>query len=130
MTSMPFMGPETVGVNSQRFSVPTLSAYNPSSWGPQTNSVPQVSPTMPPFLGGSAGGVAGAGTSSDMANGTNAALAAAHPFNWKVSPVLWAVVGLVVVLVLLQKIHWRKTIISGTERAEAGPARESAEAAA
>jgi hypothetical protein len=127
------LGPDTEVINGQRFKLPQGNVFFPTAFGPQTQGVPNVSPTMPAFLGGSpsAGGfssVNGYGTAEN--NSTVTAVAAANPFNWKVSPVLWAVVGLVVSLLLIQKIHWRKTILEGEEHVGIGGAREEASAAA
>lgn len=126
------LGSDTGVVNGQRFTFPTLASYNPQSYGQQTTGVPQVSPTMPPYLGngapagmGGAEGVGGYGTAGNNAQVT--AIAAANPYSLKVSPVWWAVGALVVGLTLLNAVHWRKTILeSGDVRAEAGPAQASA----
>lgn len=125
------LGPGTQVIDGQRFALPQGSAFFPTAFGPQTTGVPQVSPTMPPFLGGSSSGgglsaVGGYGTADN--NSMVTSIAAMHPFNWKVSPVLWAVIGLVVSLLLIQKIHWRKTILEGEERVGIGSAREDASA--
>ena len=128
------LGPGTQVIDGQRFALPQGSAFFPTAFGPQTTGVPQVSPTMPPFLGGSSSGsgslaaVNGYGTADN--NSMVTSIAAMHPFNWKVSPVLWAVIGLVVSILLIQKIHWRKTILEGEERIGIGGAREEASVAA
>ncbi len=123
------LGPSTGVVNGQRFTFPTSAAYGPVGYGPQTAGVPQISPTMPPFIGGGGGASGGLGT-ADAANTTNSIAAGMAPWNWKVSPVIWAVVGLVLSIWLIQKIHWRETMLEGAERANVGPVRESAEVAA
>lgn len=119
------LGSDTEVVNGQRFTFPTWSSYAPQQYGPQTTGVPQVSPTMPPYLGGNssqAGGVMtnvnGYGTADN--NTTVTAIAAAHPHNLKVSPVWWAVFALLVSLALLKGVHWRETIDSGAAREDAG----------
>ena len=127
------LGPDTAVYNGQRFKLPQGNVYFPTAYGPQSQGVPQISPTMPAFIGGSqaSGGyssVNGYGTADN--NSTVTAVAAAHPFNWKVSPVLWAVVGLVVSLLLIQKIHWRKTILEGEEHVGILGSREEASVAA
>lgn len=125
------LGADTAVVNGQRFATPSWAAYRPAGYGPQTTGVPQVSPSMPPFLGGSpvnnsiVEGVGGYGTAGN--NSFAAQMAAANPFNPRVSPVLWAVGGLLVSLFLLRHVHWRDTIVEGAEeRAEAGPFSERA----
>ena len=127
------LGPGTQVIDGQRFALPQGSAFFPTAFGPQTVGVPQVSPTMPAFLGGSASGggmsdVNGYGTADNNTMVTS--IASMHPFNWKVSPVLWAVIGLVVSILLIQKIHWRKTILEGEEHIGLGGAREEASVAA
>ena len=128
------VGPDSVAINGQLLNVPPSAAWNPLSWGPQTRGVPNVSPAYPPFMGGGmqtapgSEAVGGYGTAGNNAMATQ--IAAAHPFNPRVSPVLWAVVGLVVSLILLKAVHWRETIIEGKEGLDLGPAHENAEAAA
>jgi len=130
------LGPNTLAENGSRFTVPTWSSYAPTGYGQQTVGVPQVSPTMPPFMGaatsstpgGSISGVGGYGTADN--NTLTTAVANANPYSLSVSPVWWAVLLLVVGLLLLKGVHWRDTILSGTERANAGPLTESASASA
>lgn len=129
------LGSQSVVVNGQRVDTPSSFQFNPTQYGPQTSGVPQVSPTMPPYLGGApvsasgaVEGVNGYGTAGNNLQAT--AIASAHPYSLKVSPVWWALGSLFVGLALLNAIHWRKTILEGSESAHAGPARESAEAAA
>lgn len=108
-------GPQTGLVDGQRNVFPSHYQYAPQSYGPQTTGVPNVSPTMPPFIGAanSAGsslgagmeGVGGYGTSGNNALVTQ--IAADNPHNLKVSPVWWAVAALLVGLVLLKGVHWR-----------------------
>jgi hypothetical protein len=128
------LGSQTSVVNGQRVDTPTSWQFNPSSYGVQTTGVPQVSPTMPPYMGGGGGvaamggaeGVGGYGTAGN--NQQTTAIAAAHPWNAKVSPVVWAVGALIGGLVLLDAIHWRKTILEGSESGTVGAAREEASA--
>jgi hypothetical protein len=122
---------ETVVVNGQRFTTPTWAAYSPSGYGPSTTGVPQVSPSMPPFLGGSptnnamVESVGGYGTAGNNALATS--VAASNPWNLRVSPVLWAVFGLLLAIFLLRHVHWRDTILEGAEEhAVFGPASERA----
>lgn len=133
------LGSQTQVVDGQRNTFPTSFQYQPASYGPQTTGVPNVSPTMPPFIsaansqgGGSAfglEGVGGYGTAGN--NSTVTAIAAANPWNPKASPLVWAIVFLIVGLVLLKGIHWRETTLEGfEEEAHLGPARERAEESA
>jgi hypothetical protein len=131
------LGPNTLAENGSRFTVPTWAAYAPTGYGQETVGVPNVSPTMPPFMGsgggtaapgGSVNGVGGYGTASN--NTLTTSIANANSHNWKVSPVWWAIVALIVGLVLLKSVHWRDTILEGEESGRAGPVRERAEAEA
>ena len=130
------LGQGTQVVDGQRNTFPTLASYQPTGYGPQTTGVPQVSPTMPPFIGaansatggGAAFGLEGIGGYGTAANNsTVTAVANANPHNLKVSPVWWAVVFLIVGLLLLKGINWRETTLEHfTESGNAGPATESA----
>lgn len=129
------LGSQSVVVNGQRVDTPTTYSYNPTSYGTQTTGVPQVSPTVPPYIGGggvsasgSVEGVGGYGTAGNNQQVT--AIAAANPHNLKVSPVWWAVILMLLGLWILNAVHWRKTILEGKETASAGAAREEASAAA
>lgn len=131
------VGSDTGVVNGTRFTFPTWAAYAPTGYGQQTVGVPNVSPTMPPFMGqsgaaapaGTISGVGGYGTADN--NTLTTTIAGQNPHNWKVSPVWWAVVLLIVGLALLKGVHWRDTIDGGiAEHGRAGPAEERAEAAA
>lgn len=133
------LGANTQVVDGQRNIFPTRAQYAPMSYGAQTTGVPQVSPTLPPFLGGggsAAGSPSLSGTDDVDGYGTagNNALmtqvANAHPHNLKVSPVWWAIGSLVVGLLLLRGVHWRQTILEGGENARVGRASERAEAEA
>ena len=128
------LGPDTGVVNGQRFTFPTTAAYSPIAYGPQTTGVPNVSPTMPPFVGGGTGptsglgfeGVGGYGTAGN--NQFVTAVAGSKPWDMRLSPVLWAVVLLVGSLLLLRAIHWRSTTLGGfDEHANVGGASERAE---
>lgn len=130
------LGQGTQVVDGQRNLFPTGYAYAPTGYGPQTTGVPNVSPTMPPFIGaantgsgmGAAAGMEGVGGYGTATNNTlTTAIASANPHNWKVSPVWWAIVALVVGLVLLRAVHWRETTLEGfDERGHVGEARENA----
>lgn len=126
-------GSDTGVVNGQRFTFPTADSFNPFAWGPQTTGVPNVSPSMPPFIGGvgSVGGGAvaeGVGGYGTAANNTQVtALAAANPHNPKVSPTWWVVILLLLGLLLLKGVHWRETTLEGAEEhGHAGPFEERA----
>lgn len=121
------LGSDTGVVNGQRFVFPTTASYAPQGWGQQVTGVPQVSPTVPPFLGGApigAGGLEGVGGYGTAGNNAQmTAIAAANPHNLKVSPTWWAVGLGLGALILLKVISWRETI---DESSKIGPARESA----
>lgn len=128
------LGSQTQIINGQRVDTPTLFQFAPTSYGQQSTGVPNVSPSIPPFIGAGGGGggaygggstVGGYGTADNNAQVT--AIARAHPYSLKVSPALWAVGLLLFSLILLKGIHWRETTLEGfDERAHAGPVRESA----
>lgn len=128
------LGPQTLVVNGQRNTFPTTPQWWPQGYGPQTTGVPQVSPSLPPFIGaantagGSAFGLEGIGGYGTAANNAQVtAIAAANPHSLKASPLWWAVGFLLLGLVLLKGIHWRETTLEGfSERGEAGPVREAA----
>lgn len=128
------LGSDTGVVNGQRFTFPTRDSYNPPIVGMQTTGVPNVSPSMPPYIGGGApvtGGTSVGGYGTADNNATMTAIAANNPHNLKVSPVWWAVGGLVLGLLLLKGVHWRDTTLGGfDERARVGAAREEASAEA
>lgn len=129
------LGSQTSVINGQRFDQPTSYQWAPTQYGPQSTGVPQVSPTMPPFIGANNGGgsslgagmegVGGYGTAGNNALVT--ATAANNPFHMKVSPTLWAVIALVGGLVLLKAVHWRNLADEGVKaEVGAGRAEESA----
>lgn len=130
------LGADSVIINGQLVQTPTPAAYSPQGYGPQTIGVPNVAAAYPPYRG--AGGpmstapgsesVGGYGTAGN--NNIVASIGAAHPWNPRVSPVPWAVLGLIISLLLLKAVHWRETILEGKEGLDLGPARESAEASA
>ena len=135
------VGPNTLVVDGQRFGVPTSNAYNPVGYGQLVNMTPISQLNQPPMVGvggtGSAGSGGGAGADVVGGYGTagNNALAAikAHmnPWSLRESPVLWAVILLLVGLFGLAAIHWRKTTLLGIgENAHVGEASEKAEAGA
>jgi hypothetical protein len=90
---------------------------------------------MPPFMGqggsspsGAVSNVGGYGTADN--NTLTTSIAGNNAHNWKVSPVWWAILALLVGLTLLKAVHWRETILEGDEHARAGPIAERAEAEA
>lgn len=129
------LGADTQVVNGQQITTPSHWAYVPTSFGPQTVGVPQVTPSYPPYVGGTTGGAApgaenvgGYGTAG--ANSTATFFANQNPWSFKGSPVIFAVAGLLISLILLKAIHWRETILEGEEHANLGPIGERAEASA
>lgn len=111
------LGSQTDTVNGQRFTMPTVEQWAPASYGQQTTGVPQVSPFMPPFIGGGNGGgsslgvqegVGGYGTAGN--NVLVAGIAAEHPHNLKVSPTWWAVFALIIGIGLLNGTAWRHVV--------------------
>jgi hypothetical protein len=128
------LGSQTQVVDGQRFTMPSVFQFAPNQYGPQTTGVPQVSPTMPPFIGAANGagsslgvqeGVNGYGTAGNNAMMT--AIAAENPHSLKVSPVWWAVAALVGGLLMLRATAWRKTTLEGaSESAHVEGAREHA----
>lgn len=130
------LGSQTSVVNGQRVDTPVWDQYSPQGYGPQTTGVPNVSPTMPPFIGsantqgfsgtGVAEGVGGYGTAGN--NSLTTAIANNNPNNLKVSPVWWAVGLLVAGLLLLNAVSWRKVTLEGAEEhAHVGAVSERAE---
>lgn len=117
-------GSNTQVVDGQRNLFPSSYAFAPTQYGPQTTGVPNVSPTNPPFIGAANGG-GGSGAGAGMEGvggygtaGNNAVVTAtanANPHNWKVSPVWWAVAFLLISLLALNGIHWRKTTLEGVQ---------------
>lgn len=129
------LGYSTQVVDGQRNVFPTAFAYQPTQYGPQSTGVPQVSPTMPPFISGGNGsgaslgagfeGVGGYGTAGN--NAQVAAAANANPWNAKVSPVWWALAFLIGGILLLNGTSWRKTTLeSADEHAKVGTVSERA----
>ena len=131
------VGPNTLVVDGQRFAVPTGNAYNPVGYGQLVNLTPVSQLNQPPMVGVGGGNASGTAGGADVVGGYgtagNNALAAikAHgnPWSLRDSPVLWAVILLLVGLFGLAAIHWRKTTLGGVgENAHVGAASEKAEA--
>lgn len=129
------IGSDTIALNGIRTTTPTYASYNPLSFGPQTSGVPNVSPQLPPFLGGSAAGAPGTGTGGENVNGYGTAggnylatsIAGSNPHHFAVAPTWWVVIFLLVGLLLLKGVHWRDTTLEGFEAGgRVGPARAEA----
>lgn len=134
---MGVLGQGTVIVDGQRTTGPTSAAFVPPSYGIQTTGVPNVSPIIPPYAGGTTGGawgsaggvgfnsVNGYGTADN--NAAQAAAAADNPHSFRLSPVWWAVIALVGGVLCLQAVSWHETIEA---HGSAGPAHAGVEAGA
>lgn len=135
---MPY-GPQTQTVDGQRNVFPSRNQYAPMTYGVQSTGVPQVSPTMPPFVGTGAAGGAGAalGMGAEGVDGYGTAgnnqaatrLAADNPMSLHLSPLWWAIICLVGGLFILHKTAWRRVIeAEGGARVGNAEARAEAEA--
>lgn len=115
-------------VDGRRVALQTRAAYAPQSFGPALSAVPTAQPNVPPGLvvgpataagvyTGAAGGIApstsgyvagveGYGTADNNALAT--ARAADNPWSFRDSPVLPALLFLIVGLLGLRLIHWRR----------------------
>jgi hypothetical protein len=114
---MGVLGQGTFVVDGQRTTLAPASAFSVQSYGPQTSGVPNLTPTIPPMMGGTTGGVAGAnGHNSVQGYGTAdnnamvASIAAQNPHSLQASPLWWAVGCLVGGVLLLQFVSFRETI--------------------
>lgn len=101
-------------INGQLVGVRTRDGYNPITYGPVVNVNPSTVTAVPPSLGplgGTAGGSSyTGGDATDTAgasNTANAAYSAAHPWDFKRSPVLMAILFLAIGLIGLHFVHWR-----------------------
>jgi hypothetical protein len=127
------LGQGTFVVDGQRTTLPPAAAFVPPSFGPQTSGVPNVTPSIPPMMGGTFGGataqsgsmgygaVGGYGTADNNALVTS--IAAANPHSLTASPLWWAVGFLLGGVLLLQFVSFRETV---DEHGHAGPLKESA----
>ena len=131
------VGPNTLVVDGQRFSVPTQNAYNPVGYGQLVNLTPISQLNQPPMVGVGSGNSGAGAMGADVVGGYgtagNNALAAikAHgnPWSLRESPVIWAVFLLLLGIAGLTAIHWRKTTLAGVgENAHVEGANEKAEA--
>lgn len=133
---MPNLGADTVVIAGQRFAVPTKAAYNPYGFGQLVQPQPIQNVNYPPMVGsGSSGSVAGGteqvgGYGTAGQNITATQQAAQMPFGLRESPLWWAMIAAVIGIAGLTIIHWRKTVIGGSEAAHVGPAEERADVAA
>lgn len=112
------LGPQTRVVDGQRFSGPTATDYAPVGFGQLVQPQPISNVNFPPMVTGSPSGssamtesVGGYGTAGQNVIAT--AQAAAHPFGLRESPLWWAIIGLIVSIVGLSVVHWRKTTLAG-----------------
>ena len=128
------IGANTVAIDGSRFTVPSNAAYNPYGFGQTVQPQPIQNVNFPPMLpnGGGATGSGGAlaeavggyGTAGQNAAAT--AIASTNPWSLKASPTIWFVILLILSLVLIGKIFWRKQTSVLGESAHAGPASEGA----
>lgn len=104
------LGPNTDVVNGQMVALQNRDAYYPIAFGPVPGqaSQPAPVPTIPPAYSSFAG-VYSSGGSPAAGGGTGVTQAAAvsAPFNFKLSPLPWAIIFLVGGLLGLRYIHWR-----------------------
>lgn len=126
---MPPLGQGTFVVDGQRVTLPPAVAFTPPSYGQQTTGVPNVTPSIPPYMasagtpGAGAGfaGVDGYGTAENNSMVTQ--IAGNNPHNWRVSPVWWAVGCLVGGVLLLHAVSFREAV---DEEGRIGKAHERA----
>lgn len=113
-------------INGQLVAVSRREAWAPVAWGPTPGQsggfspVPTIPPSVGPnnygVMGSQAGGFsAGIGQHSEAtnmgiggyANSAAAGAAALYPWNWKLSPVPWAILFVLVGLIGLRLVHWK-----------------------
>ena len=114
-------------INGQLVAIVRREAYAPTAWGPTPGQASGFAPvpTVPPAVSVASFGVLGSqgpgytanlGGTSQATNagpgmgGGNAAAATAaglFPWNWKLSPVPWAIVLLLGALILMRVVHWK-----------------------
>ena len=117
------LGYGTNVINGDRIPLQTRAAYGPQSYGPSLVSVPTSQPNVPPSLGapsaaagswgyadtysamGTSDSLSGYGTAENNALAT--AVAANNPWSFRDSPLLPALLFLIVGLVGLRLVHWR-----------------------
>lgn len=112
------LGQGTAVVDGQRVTLAPSAAFTPASYGPQTTGVPNVTPSIPPYLASNGVGAAGAGAGHANVDGYGTAenntmvtqIAGDHPFSLKVSPVVWALGALVGGVLLLHFVSFREAV--------------------
>ncbi len=102
----------TLAVNGKQQPVFTSPGLKPPRWASQTTIAGRgqgAGPTIARAGDGAGFGYNGNGLASGggVVNGDQAAAAAADPFNPQSSPVIWAMLFLVVGLLGLRYVHWR-----------------------
>lgn len=130
------LGPQTAVIDGNRVSVPTYNAFNPVGYSQSVQIQPVHALGTPPMAGAAGGtgvtgypeGVGGYGTSGN--NLLNAQVAGNNPWNLRVSPTPWAIIGLILAVFLMASVHWRKTVLEGDETLHVAGAHESANAGA
>jgi hypothetical protein len=90
-------GPDTDVIAGQQVPTRSRDPYFPLGYAAVAQRVPNITPTVPPMIGG-AGGVS-------MSDNTAAAMT--NPWSLFHSPLPWAIGMLVVGLLGLRFIHWR-----------------------
>lgn len=122
---LPFSLQSSDVINGQLVAISRREAWAPVAWGPTPGQAGGFSPvpTIPPSvsvsnfgaMGSQAPGyTAGLGGASAATNayvgGVNEAAAGAaalYPWNWKLSPLPWAIVFVLVGLIGLRLVHWK-----------------------
>jgi len=127
---IPFSLQSSDVINGQLVSVVRREAYAPVAWGPTPGQAGGFAPvpTIPPSVSsttfgamgsqapGYTAGLGGAsssaradtgGISGGAGNMSAAGVAGLYPWNWKLSPLPWAVVFVIVGLLGLRFFHWK-----------------------
>lgn len=91
------LGPNTDVINGQLVTVRDRDVYAPMSYAPIAQRVPNITPTVPPMIGGMGGPSSVDAQAEAMSN----------PWSLFHSPLPWAIAMLVVGLLGLRLIHWR-----------------------
>ena len=123
-------GPSSNVINGQLIPLARGSQYAPQGFGPQTTTVPQMPPTVPPPISGGSTGTMASAAGNGSQTGLHAMLIGNNPWNPKVSPLPWALAGLVIALLMLHFVHYRSSIIGVSEKGNAGPIKEAVGASA
>lgn len=125
---LPFSMQSSDVINGQLVSVARGEAYAPTAWGPTPGQAGGFAPlpTIPPAvssaaygsmgaqapgftagLGGASSGTGAANTGTGGANSEAAGIAGMYPWNWKLSPLPWAIIFLLVGIIGLRLVHWK-----------------------